>query len=112
MQKIVNCGIYAIINIINQKIYIGSSRDITERIKSHFCNLKRNNLDNKNLQEDFNTYGIENFKFEIISYCKEDNLNKKELFYIYYYNSFNPNCGYNLKNKNGRSSMSSAEQHL
>ena len=38
-------------------------------------------------------YGLENFSFEILELCSEKDLNKKEQYWIQYYNSFNN--GYN-----------------
>ena len=37
-----NCGIYEIINILNNKIYIGSSNNLKRRESQHFSNLKLN----------------------------------------------------------------------
>ena len=40
MQK--TQGIYKITNLINNKCYIGQSRNIESRIKKHFSNLEKN----------------------------------------------------------------------
>jgi len=59
-------GIYKITNIINNKIYIGSTNCLLRRKKEHFRHLKSNYHYNRKLQNAFNKYGIENFKFEIL----------------------------------------------
>ena len=59
------CGIYKITNNINNKFYIGSSKNITKRFKEHKWRLKNNKHPNNKLQNSWNKYGEENFKFEV-----------------------------------------------
>ena len=60
-------GIYKIENVINNKKYIGSTNKSFElRKKQHFNALKNNRHENPKLQNAFNKYGIDFFKFEII----------------------------------------------
>ena len=60
-------GVYKITNIINSKVYIGSSsRNIKERWNKHRSHLKLNQHSSKYLQMDYNKYGLKAFKFEII----------------------------------------------
>lgn len=59
-------GIYQIRNIENNKIYIGSSVDIEQRFRTHRNNLDKNKHGNYKLQGDWNSYGDENFKFEVL----------------------------------------------
>jgi len=75
-------GIYEIKNLINNKIYIGSSSNINKRKIAHFSYLRRNNHPNKHLQNSCNKYGIENFDFNILEICRMDNVIEKEQFYI------------------------------
>lgn len=75
-------GIYQIVNIINNKIYIGSSSFLSLRKSVHFSLLKKNTHYNKHLQSSFNKYGIKNFIFEIIEECSLEQLIEKEQFYI------------------------------
>jgi group I intron endonuclease len=67
-------GIYKITNIINGKVYYGSSNNLKKREWTHFRLLKRNKHENKYLQNAYNLYGKENFIFQIIFYCDENNL--------------------------------------
>lgn len=57
-------GIYAI--IVNDKFYIGSSKKIEYRFKEHKSRLKCQNHDNIYLQNLYNKYGIESFRFKIL----------------------------------------------
>lgn len=83
-------GVYKITNLINNKIYVGSSNDLNYRKSMHFSKLKHNNHINKHLQNSFNKYGRENFIFEIIEECEEceeyENIKElllnKEQYYI------------------------------
>lgn len=69
-------GIYQIKNIINNKVYIGSSNNITKRWKQHIDNLVNNLHKNYKLQNEFNEYGMINFYFSILEIVK----NEKDLF--------------------------------
>lgn len=93
-------GIYKFTNKINNKVYIGKSQDLERRYSSH----KRNHL-NPNT-EDYNTkfynalrkYGFENFVYEILEQSDnftDEDLNKKECYYINLYDSINN--GYNIQ---------------
>lgn len=98
-------GIYKIENLLNGKVYIGSSSNIYNRWIYHFRTLKDNKHYNYHLQQAFNKYGEHNFNFSVIEIIKNefDDLNKykkelisRETFYIKKYESFNKDKGYNL----------------
>lgn len=96
MGKELECGhIYKITNIINGKIYVGKSK-IEYIISRWNGTLKGTNVYNVGFSGDVRKYGVDNFKEEII----EDNipleeLNKKERYWINFYDSINPDKGYN-----------------
>ena len=78
-------GIYEIINIINNKKYIGQSIEIKRRWNDHKSELRRNSHHNIYLQKSWNKYGEENFKFEVIESNKNfttEDLNELEIYYI------------------------------
>lgn len=89
-------GIYKITNKINNKIYIGQSWNINDRIRKH----KSAECQNKHLKASIDKYGLENFSFKTII-CFKDGpftqkyLDKFERFYIKQYNSINKINGYN-----------------
>lgn len=85
-----SCGIYKILNKINNKCYIGQSIHIEQRWKEHL-----RGKGNKPLLQDIQQYGIENFSFEIIELCEQKELDEREKYWINYYNS--DETGYNVK---------------
>lgn len=97
-------GIYIITNLINNKVYIGESLDIYRRWEEHKEDLNKNTHHSYKLQQDWNTYGADNFKFEIISvldksiakFVDEYILLVYEDKYIKQYDSINN--GYNVEN--------------
>lgn len=103
MAKEKICGIYCIENLVNHKKYIGSSIDIYSRWKQHKTSLKGNKHHSKRLNNSWNYYGEDNFKFYIIEKCSKENLIVREQFYIDLYQSYNNNNGYNVQPIAGRS---------
>lgn len=83
-------GIYKIENLINHKVYIGQSIHIEKRWQEH-CRFSNDSVIAKAIQK----YGKENFSFQILEECSEQELDEKELSYIRKYNSLVPN-GYNV----------------
>jgi len=75
-------GIYMIINTKNGKIYIGSSKHIYYRIRRHLSELRRGFHANSYLQNSFVKNGESSFYTCIIEECLEQDLTKKEQFYI------------------------------
>lgn len=75
-------GIYKIINLVNNKCYIGSSSNTHNRIRNHFRNLKNNKHSNSHLQAAYNKYGKENFISKVVEICSKDVLFEREQFYI------------------------------
>jgi group I intron endonuclease len=84
-------GIYKITNLINNKIYIGSTCSFKNR-KSKHKNKKNNTLISRSIFK----YGWENFLFEILEYCENEILIERENYYFDKYKPFKNNNGYNL----------------
>lgn len=86
--------IYKITNIINNKIYIGQTiRPIEARFRRHINDAINNKLDT-HFARAIRKYGAENFVCEVIDTAtNQDELNKKERYWIQYYNSVKD--GYN-----------------
>jgi group I intron endonuclease len=59
-------GIYKITCITNQKVYIGESSNLLNRLGKHTDSLQNNRHDCLELQKDFNKYSKENFIFEVL----------------------------------------------
>lgn len=89
-------GIYKITNKVNNNSYIGQSVNIEKRWERHKISYK-NEFDhnyNNHLYRAMRKYGLENFTFEIIEICNQEELNNKERYYIEKYDTFFN--GYNL----------------
>ena len=88
--------IYKITNTINNKCYIGETKqnNIEVRWKQHKNTIK-NGVGCPALQSAVKKYDIENFKFEILLICFDEDRYKYEIEYIKKYNSKVPN-GYNI----------------
>lgn len=94
-KKELNVGIYKIENIINNKVYIGQSKEIRQRWNRHKNEIRKGIHCNKHLERAFQSYGEENFVFEIIENCIADELDEKEQYWIAHYSSNNYSVGYN-----------------
>lgn len=77
-----NSGIYVIVNIINQHKYIGQSKHIKERWRSHLNSLEKNKHPNAYLQNAWNMYKKDSFVFEVLELCGFGELNEKEQYWI------------------------------
>lgn len=90
-------GIYCIENLINNKKYIGSSIDCDHRWYIHTWHLKRKDHPNIHLQNAWNKYGENNFKFYLIEQnVLEEQLLFKEQYYMNFYNTLDREHGYNI----------------
>ena len=97
---IMGCGIYKITNKVSNKVYIGSSLNISNREYKHFWLLRNNSHDNRFLQNSYNKHDESIFKFEIIEYCDPSQLIDRENYYINFYKSNLSEFGYNLATVN------------
>jgi group I intron endonuclease len=109
MQKQIS-GIYYIKNIIDGKVYVGSSCNINRRWKEHKSDLRRGDHRNGHLQNAWVRDGESNFRFGILEEvavwfdkptsqqktCLKDNLEFWEQIYIDNYDASNKECGYNI----------------
>jgi len=88
--------IYKITNTITNKCYIGETKQSNpeSRWKEHKNTIK-NGVGCPALQDAVKKYGIENFKFDILLICFDEDRYKYEIEYIKKYNSKVPN-GYNI----------------
>lgn len=94
-----NCsGIYIIRNLINNKIYIGSAKNIKQRLHEHKSMLRRNSHHSNYLQNSYNKYK-NYFLFSILENCEINNLISREQYWLNYYLSYNKLYGYNVSPK-------------
>lgn len=90
-------GVYLIKNVVNNKIYVGSTKNLKHRKYQHFNLLRNGKHYNYLLQKDFNTYGESNFSFELCCLCLEQALIPAEQQFIDKYASYDKTVGYNIQ---------------
>lgn len=74
-------GVYRWINNLNGNSYVGSSVDLTKRLRLYYKNnsLKKNNMAiNKSILK----YGHSNFSLEILEYCDKSKVLSREQYYL------------------------------
>lgn len=69
-----NSGIYAIVNNLNNKLYIGSSSNLYRRKCNHFSRLNKKTHHCIPLQNAWNKYGEHNFSFCVLVYLEPEML--------------------------------------
>ena len=93
------CGIYLITNKVTGKVYVGQSNNVEQRLAAHKCSLRTNDgKENHHLQNSWNKYGENNFRFSIIEECGESELDEREKYWIRNYRANDKNYGYNKTN--------------
>lgn len=108
-------GIYRIINIVNNKCYIGSAVNLKLRLQKHYYELNKKVHNNKHLLRSYEKYGENNFKIEILEIF--ENINYNELLnlekeYIKFFNSIE--LGYNqmLDNSSYFKNLNKTKKHI
>jgi group I intron endonuclease len=98
------CGIYCIRNTINNKVYIGKSKNIYERIRAHINRLNKNSVDeNKYFLRAWSKYGRNSFEYTVLEYVDntiddyEITLRERELYWIIKYKALDQKYGYNIR---------------
>ena len=70
-------GIYCILNKTKDKVYIGQSLNIEQRLRQHMSNSS-----NPELKEDIEKFGLSKFEFSILKKCSASKLDTLEKKYI------------------------------
>ena len=89
-------GIYQIVNLINNKLYVGSAINIYLRYYEHLSGLSHNRHHSPRLQHSYNKHGKDNFLFSLIELCSKELLIEREQHWIDFYKSYLPEFGYNI----------------
>jgi hypothetical protein len=92
-------GIYTITNLLNNKMYIGYSYDIFQRLNVHKSALKKNIHHSFHLQKAWNKYGENNFEFEILEEYPDEGfiLPSMEHYWCNILKTHNSKYGYNIR---------------
>ena len=75
-------GIYKITNTITGDFYIGSSKNVKERWRSHKKPSSWKQQPNNPMYQDMRKYGVDKFVFEILAEVEPDSLKEKEQEFI------------------------------
>jgi group I intron endonuclease len=90
-------GIYQIRNVINNKIYVGSTINLIQRKKAHEYLLRKNKHKNDYLQNSWNKHGEDAFVFEVLEVVDDILfILVREQYYIDKTESFLRIHGYNI----------------
>jgi group I intron endonuclease len=65
-------GIYKIINVVNNKFYVGSAVDLKRRKARHFSELRNGRHNNRHLQAAWVKYGEQSFVFVVVEELTSD----------------------------------------
>jgi group I intron endonuclease len=91
--------IYKITNTTNGKIYIGKTKCLVKRSYGYNSSFRRERHDHINdyMFNDMTKCGYENFIIEPLEFCKLNELEEKELYWIDTLGSMERTIGYNLR---------------
>lgn len=87
--------IYTLTCLVNDKVYIGSTRNYKRRIGQHTSRLLLGSHHSKHLQNAWNKYGQDAFRFELVETVDAIFLFAREQFWIWRTNASNAEFGYN-----------------
>lgn len=65
------CGVYCFKNKINNKIYIGSTKNLRKRFVQHISDLRLNKHHSIHFQNAWNKYKEENFEYNVIELVED-----------------------------------------
>jgi group I intron endonuclease len=86
-------GIYKIHSISKpERVYIGSSVNITRRWREHILCLRKKNHESPKLQNHYNKHGEVDLQFSILLGCEKEDLLKIEQYFIDSYNPWFNTC--------------------
>lgn len=90
-------GIYRIYNIVTNDSYVGQSLDVNRRLQEHYRTLNSlvHNHHSPKLQADWDKYGEDKFRAEVLEVCPESMLEAREKYWIDFYDS--AENGYNVR---------------
>lgn len=98
-------GVYIIRNLIDNRVYIGSTKSLYQRYCQHLRRLSNGNHPSIYLSNFCKKHGIYEFVFEIIELCDSGILLSREQHWIDFYQSYKREYGFNsakiAKNNSG-----------
>ena len=97
MDILPRSGVYAIRNLVDGKVYIGSAQNLRHRKSQHFSDLRCGRHASRHLQRAFEKHGAAAFVFDVLEECAVDELIAREQVYIDAYSSATSAYGYNSR---------------
>jgi len=97
-------GVYIILNTANGKVYVGSSTNVSVRLRNHRRHLIEGTHGNLHLQSSWDKYGPASFKFKVVALCEEMELLDEEQTMIDALRTVDPAKGYNGRGAGPRGS--------
>lgn len=92
--------VYKITNIVNNKVYIGQTKDFKRRKWEHTHMFAKGVHENILIQNDLATYGKSVFVFDVLEECNtREQLLDRETFYINQYGGIDSNNTYNMQDR-------------
>jgi group I intron endonuclease len=90
-------GVYALVNLVDGKLYVGSSIDLKKRSHDHLYLLRRNQHPSAYLQYAFNKHGEMAFEMRILQeVASDDDLNSAEQYWMDDLRCYDRRYGYNI----------------
>ena len=94
-MKKAKSGVYIIQNLVNNKVYVGASKNLYDRLCMHKVRLRANKHHNAHLQAAYNLQGEDSFVFDVLEECDEEFIYSQENYWCIMLNSHNRELGYN-----------------
>ena len=81
MAEIIS-GVYKITNTVTGEFYIGSSKNVKQRLANHKCQSTWNKYPNSPMYQDMKRYGTDKFSFQILAEIEAEKLKETEQQFI------------------------------
>ena len=75
-------AVYKITNTVTNDFYIGSSKNVKQRLAAHKCQSTWNKCPNNTMYLDMQKYGVDKFEFEILEVVEPEKLKEAEQKFI------------------------------
>jgi group I intron endonuclease len=89
-------GVYQIVCLPTNKVYIGSSIHLARRKQRHWTSLQRGKHDNIHLQRAWNKYGEGAFMFSVLEFVLEPFCTAREQYWINKFHACDRKRGFNI----------------
>jgi group I intron endonuclease len=90
-------GVYIIRNTVNEKVYVGSAKNLYKRHVAHIYRLKRNEHHSPHLQRFFNKHGADVLQFDLLELASVNDMIAREQKWMNFYLCFQKDKGYNIQ---------------